>query len=66
MIKNIYPLPCLSNCTEHCDHCKRKCDISAKEPYIVTSTVIGMKSMLICKACLDLALNEYKILPEEF
>ena len=62
MIKAIIPLP---NTKEWCDHCKKKCD-DIRFPYLVTSTLDPFKSMILCKCCIDMALNEQQIIPEEF
>ena len=49
-----------------CDHCKKKCNTEEHLPYLLTSTNEDMPNMVLCKACLDLALSEQGILPEEF
>lgn len=48
-----------------CDHCKKKND-EVRKMYYVDSTNPGVKTMVLCNCCMDLALNETGILPEEF
>ena len=62
MIKQINPLPFVN---EWCEICKKKCDKNERFPYLISSTN-NVKSIVICKACMDLALNEQNILPEDF
>lgn len=62
MIKNIIPL---HETKEHCDICKKQCNENERFPYLVTSNCCNMQ-LVICKACMDIALNEQNILPEEF
>lgn len=64
MIKEIIPFKGLKRGVEWCDHCKKQC-IGPREPFLVTSTN-NIKDMVLCKCCIDLALNENNILPEEF
>lgn len=62
MIKNIISLPGVE---EWCDHCKMHCK-DIRPPFLIQSDNPNMKDMVLCSCCIDLALNEYKILPEEF
>lgn len=63
MIKNITALP---HTKEYCDICKKACNIDERFPYLITSTENNKENIVICKACLDSALFEQNILPEEF
>lgn len=62
MIKHIVPLPFTE---EWCEHCKKHCT-GERDPFLVTSDNPKMKNIVLCKCCIDLALNEQGILPEEF
>lgn len=68
MIKAIIPLP---NTREWCEHCHKKCD-DVRRAYLITSTETLQekpwvnKNMVLCSCCIDMALNEQQILPEEF
>lgn len=62
MIKSIIPL---HETKEHCDICKKQCNENERFPYLVTSDCCNMQ-LVICKACMDIALNEQNILPENF
>ena len=62
MIKQINPLPFTK---EHCDICKMACNIEERFPYLIKSTN-DSKDMVICKACLDTALFNSNIIPEDF
>lgn len=65
MIKSITPMKGLTHGVEWCDHCKKQC-IGPREPFLVSSTNTDMKDIVLCKCCIDIALNENNILPEEF
>lgn len=60
MIKTIYPM----GCTEWCEHCHRKC-VEPLQAFYVSSTN-NVPAKILCNACIDLALNENMILPEDF
>lgn len=63
MIKHIFNLPFAE---EWCDNCKRKCNEQERSPFLIISDNKDMHDMVLCKACMDLALNEQGILTEEF
>jgi hypothetical protein len=66
MIKNVIPIPD-DEFHEWCDHCKKGPDMkNIRNFYFVESTNRKMNTMVLCNCCLDLALNETGILPEEF
>ena len=62
MIRQIIGLP---ETKEHCDICKKECNENERFPYLVTSDSCNTQ-LIICKACMDIALNEQNILPEDF
>ena len=50
---------------EWCNICKKPCNIEERKPFLITSTCSN-NELIICKACMDIALNEQNILPEDF
>lgn len=65
MIKRIIPLD--NKLKEWCDHCEKGPDTkNIRNFYFVESTNPNVNTMVLCNCCLDLALNETGILPEEF
>ena len=50
---------------EWCDHCKKKKD-EVRKMYFIESTNPKMKTKVLCNCCMDLALSETNILPEDF
>lgn len=62
MIKSITPLRTKN---EFCEHCKCKCK-GIRIPYLIESSNDPNLKMLLCNCCIDMALNENGILPEEF
>ena len=63
MIKKIIPLPMTK---EFCDSCKSNCNCDERFPYLITSTNDPNMSMILCNACIDMALANANILPEDF
>ena len=64
MIKNIMEVPG-DKVIEWCDHCCKRAD-GTRRMYFVSSTNENINTMVLCNCCLDMALNEQGILPEEF
>lgn len=62
MVKSIMPYR-MDNAW--CEHCKKPCNRPERSPYLVTSTN-KKESVILCNACIDLALFERGILPEDF
>lgn len=62
MIKRIIPI---KNTREYCEHCKSECK-GIREGYILESSNDPNLKMLLCNCCMDIALNEQGILPEDF
>ena len=48
-----------------CEHCKKRCNTPERSPFLVTSTN-KKESVILCNACIDMALFETGILPEDF
>ena len=65
MIRSILPIANNMIHPEWCDHCKKKCD-AIRKPYLISSTEKDAGEMVLCKCCMDLALNEQGILPDNF
>lgn len=61
MIKTIFPMPFTN---EWCEVCKKKCD-GIRMPFLLSSNESN-KSLVICNCCIDMALNEKEMLPEDF
>ena len=67
MIHYIQPIRYYLAYPQWCDHCKKKCDgTDARKPYRLVSTNENVKAIVLCNACMDLALSESNIIPEEF
>lgn len=62
MIKSVTPY---GRDNAWCDICKHRCNTPEHGPFLVTSSETG-KSMIICNACIDMALFEANIIPEDF
>lgn len=63
MIKHIMRMPYTE---EWCNHCKRHCFPEEREAFLISSDQPKVNDIILCKACLDLALSEQGILPEDF
>lgn len=61
MVSSIFPMPFTN---EWCDVCKKKCD-GTRKPFLLSSSETK-QSLVICNCCIDIALNENEMLPEDF
>lgn len=64
MIKNIIEIP-TDKVIEWCDNCSKRAN-GIRRMYFVSSTNPKMNTMVLCNCCVDMALNDNQILPEEF
>ena len=64
MIKNIIEVP-TDKIIEWCDHCGKRAN-GIRRMYFVSSTNPGVNTTVLCNCCVDMALNNDNILPEEF
>lgn len=62
MISELYPYAVHG---AYCEHCKKKCDTPEHYPFMVKSSN-GKPGVILCNACIDMALFEGGILPEDF